>query len=366
MTVLHCIDRLGLGGKERRAVELLKGLASRKNVKCELALMSDEIFYTAINDIDIKIHKLKRKTKRDPSIFIKLYQLCNEVKPDIIHTWESMNSIYAVPVAKLLGIKLVNGMITTAPRRLKPFGKAWLRSKLTFPFSDVILSNSSAGLKSYNAPTGKSFYIHNGFDLSRLKKLEASKIIKKRFNIKTSKVVGMVASFTNRKDYHSYIQAAAQVIENRKDVTFLAIGEGPTFETIKANLPSNCNGKIKVIDKQQNIESIINIFDIGVLTTNGAIHGEGISNSIMEYMALAKPVIATDSGGTNEIVIDNKTGFIVKPSDVKNLVERIDFLIENEDKAKSMGVAGKERVVKDFSLETMTDKCIELYEKCLN
>ena len=65
------------------------------------------------------------------------------------------------------------------------------------------------------------------------------------------------------------------------------------------------------------IESLISAMDICVLST----FTEGISNSILEYMALEKPVIATAGGGTNEIVIDNKTGFLIKQSNPEELAE---------------------------------------------
>ena len=65
----------------------------------------------------------------------------------------------------------------------------------------------------------------------------------------------------------------------------------------KKNILHEYSNKFIFLTKQDDIESIINIFDIGILAT----FTEGISNSIIEYMALAKPVIATDGGGTSEI-----------------------------------------------------------------
>ena len=356
--VIHFTDSLRAGGKERQIDELLKGLSTYKEIVCELAIMSKDIHYDAVNNLDIKIHYLIRKSKKDPRILVKLYKICKVFKPDIIHTWDSMTSVYAVPIAKLLDVKLVNGMIRNAPEILKFFSKNYVRSKLTFPFSDVIVSNSYAGLRAYNVILREAVCIHNGFDHSRIENVRDKKSIKAIFMINTDKVVGMVASFSSTKDYETHISAAQMVLHKRNDVTFLAVGDGPNLERCKKLVNPQFKNKIKFIGKQQNVESIINVFDIGVLST----HGEGISNSIMEYMALGKPVVATYGGGTCELVLDGETGFLVPPCNSKMLAERIRQLLDDKKLSDKMGMAGKQRIKTGFSLEKMSNSFYDLYQ----
>ena len=360
MKILHFIDTLRAGGKERQLVELLKGLSAYKEIVCELALMSKDIHYDDVNNLDIKKHYLIRKNKKDPRILAKLYKLCKEFKPDIIHSWGSMTSVYAVPVAKMLGIKLINGMIRDSAQ-LKLFGKAHVRSKITFPFSDVILANSNAGLKAYNAPVHKSVCIYNGFDFNRIEMLNDKKDIRRKFHIDTEKVVGMVATFSDYKDYETYISAAKMILQKRNNVTFLAIGGGENLEKCKKMAEGGFRNKIIFPGKQEDVESIINIFDVGVLST----HGEGISNSIMEYMALGKPVVATNGGGTSEIVVDKQTGFLVPSGSPDILANKVEYLLEHLETAKQMGNASRKRLSEVFSLDIMTKKFVELYEVVL-
>ena len=357
--VLHFTDSLRAGGKERQLVELLKGLSAYKEIVCELAIMSKVIQYNAVNNLDIKKHYLIRKNKKDPRILVKLYKLCKEFKPDIIHTWDSMTSVYAVPVAKMLGIKLINGMIRGAPR-LGLFGKEYIRSKITFPFSEVIVGNSNAGLKAYNAPVNKSVCIYNGFDFMRIKNIVDSQIVKNKFNIRTKHVIGMVANFTQEKDYETYITAAAFILLKRDDVTFWAIGEGENMKNYEMLIRKKNEDKVIISGRQQRIESIVNSFSIGVLAT---VYAEGISNSIMEYMALGRPVVATNSGGTKEIVLDGITGFLVPPGDSKRMAERIEQLLEDSKLSVKMGEEGRKRIRKEFSLEKMTNSYIDLYNR---
>jgi len=365
MKILHLSISLGSGGKERQIVELLKGLSAYDHIHCDLAVMTDNIHYDAVNELRCNIHKLIRQNKKDPMLFLKLYNLCRRIQPDIIHTWDSITSIYALPSAKLLGIPLINGMIRWAPLKLKLFSKASIRSKITFLFSNVIVANSYAGLRSFGSPSHKSVCIYNGFDINRIKNLKNSDLIKKKYGITTDNIVGMVGEFADRKDYFTFLAAAQMILQERDDTTFLTIGTGENIENCKQLVSLQFRNKIKFLGLQKDVESIENIFNIGVLVSN-PVYGEGISNAIMEYMALGKPVVATDSGGTNELVLDGQTGFIVKPYDEKDIYHRINILLDDKALCHKMGKAAKERIYHAFSLEKMTEGYIKLYEETIS
>ncbi|MCF6296596.1 MAG: glycosyltransferase [Flavobacteriaceae bacterium] len=90
---------------------------------------------------------------------------------------------------------------------------------------------------------------------------------------------------------------------------------------------------------------------------------EGISNAIIEYMVFEKPVIASDGGGTNELVIDGNNGFLVEQQNIEQLVEKIEYLLENPKIASEMGKKGRIRIEKHFSIDTMIKQTVKLYEK---
>ena len=166
MKILLFIESLRSGGKERRLVELIKGLQKYPDIECELVLTKKEIHYSDIFNTGIKFHYIIRKNlKKDPRLFLLFYKIAKKFKPDIIHVWGNMVAIYAIPAKVLLGIPMINNQITVAP--LKVSGGLFSHH-ITFPFSDRILANSYAGLKSYNAPKVKSSVIYNGFDFNRI------------------------------------------------------------------------------------------------------------------------------------------------------------------------------------------------------
>ena len=365
MKILIVTDSFHTGGKERRLIELLKGLVSR-GVHCELIALSDVVQYRDLYSLDINIHFLKRKYKKDISIFGKLSKIVREVQPDIIQSWSSMASIYLIPALIRNEAKFVNAIIADAPKNINFTNPIYLKKKLTFPFSDAVVANSYAGLRSYGAPTSKSVAIHNGFDMNRISTLDSLEEVKAKFNISTSHIVGMVGKFEDRKDYYTFINAAKKVVAERSDVSFLAIGDGKNYDQVVSSVDKSLRNRIIFTGRQSGVESIINAFTIGVLTSNDKIHGEGISNAILEYMVLGKPVIASRGGGTTEIVVDKETGFVIDPFDPRALAEQIHYLLDHEQERQKMGKLGAKRITEEFSLEKMTNSYIDLYERLIS
>ncbi|HQK68842.1 MAG TPA: glycosyltransferase family 4 protein [Bacteroidales bacterium] len=369
MRILFFIDSLTAGGKERRLVQLMKALHQVPGVEFRLALMSKEIHYTDVFELNIEYYFILRKTKKDTSIFRKFYSLCKKYRPDIVHCWDSMTNMYAIPACKILNIKLVNGMIVDSPQRWKFFNKHWLRGRILFPFSDVIVGNSYSGLEAYHAPRNKSICIYNGVDLNRFNNLKHPDLVREEiFEGRSSDlfIVGMVAAFEDRKDYKTLIESAIILTSIIEKIRFLLVGDGTRFDDIKSLVPDMLLKKIILLGKRSDVESIINTFNIGVLLTNSKVHGEGISNSIIEYMALKKPVIATRGGGTNEIIFENKNGYLIDSACSDQLNEKIRCLFENQELCDRLGNEGRKMVRSKFDIKVMTDRFLEIYSGLVN
>jgi len=362
--ILYFIDGLIAGGKQRRLVELMKGVKLKSNIEFEIIVMSSEIHYNQVIDLGIKIHYLVRSTKNDFSVFRKFYKICKNYQPDIVHCWDSLTAAIAVPSCKILHIKLVNGLVVDTPVNQTIFDKFWLRARLTFLFSNIVIGNSNAGLKAYKAPVSRSLCIYNGMDLSRFNNLKEPALIRKEIfgeDLCGIIVIGMVAAFEERKDYETLIKAAKKLIPSETKIRFVLVGNGPTFEKIRSEVSGSLSDKIIFLGKRSDVESIVNIFDIGVLLTNTKVHGEGISNSVIEYMALSKPVIATRGGGTNEVVIDEKNGYLIDPDNEDQLIDKIRILLADKTRMDHFGERGGNMAREKFDLKIMTNHYLEMY-----
>ncbi len=82
----------------------------------------------------------------------------------------------------------------------------------------------------------------------------------------------------------------------------------------------------------------------------------------MEYMALNRPVVATDGGGTRELVVDGETGFLVPPANSDAVAATIEYLLDNPTIARRMGETGEARLRRDFSITRMVEETIGLYK----
>ncbi|MEO8720425.1 MAG: glycosyltransferase family 4 protein [Ginsengibacter sp.] len=368
MKILFFIDSLQAGGKERRLTELMKELKKDSPIEFELVVMNREIYYKQVLDLKIRIHYLIRKTKKDLSIFRQFYAIGKSFRPDIIHCWDSMTAIYAIPTCKLLNIKLVNGLVVDTPVK-GIHNKYRSRAKLTFPFSNLIIGNSKAGLSAYNAPAGKSACVYNGMDLNRFENLEDPlSVLKKIFKNEYQGlfIVGMVAAFEDRKDYRTLIKTAIRMVKEHENIRFIMVGDGSNLNEIKKTIPLLLTDKIIFLGKRSDVESIVNVFDVGILLTNSKVHGEGISNSLIEYLALGKAAIATRGGGTDEVIVDNENGYLIDPENEDQLVNKIEIIMQNQELKKRLGDFGYKFAREKFDLKIMSDNYITIYKTLIN
>ncbi|MFT7604441.1 MAG: glycosyltransferase involved in cell wall biosynthesis, partial [Saprospiraceae bacterium] len=264
MKVVMLIDSLVRGGRERRLIELLKAFSRLDPIEIALVIFSKKVEYPEVLDMGIPIYYLERNPPKDPRVFVRLYQICKKEQPDILHCWGWMPAVYALPTAKLLGIKLLNASISDAAAGMNFLDTRYFRARITFPFSDMIVGNSNAGLQAYRAPASKSYCVFNGFDFQRIEKLKSREEVKQALHIPKGKVVGMVAGFFDRKDYDTYIEAAGAILEQRQDVCFLGIGDGAKFQYYKDKIPQHLRERVLFPGQRKDIESVVNTFDIGV------------------------------------------------------------------------------------------------------
>lgn len=365
MKILMLVDSMGRGGTERRLTELLKVLTCHHDFDVELVVFSDRIKFQELYQLNLKIHIFKRRTKKDLKPSRQLFLLCQKIQPDIIHSWGSMASVFSIPIKIWNKTTLINSIIVDAPHRMTFLDDRFVRMKLTAPFSDIILANSYAGLNAYSAPKQKSQVIYNGYDFKRLEVMTPVKEVKQKWNVSDKKIIGMVGAFEPRKDYKTLIRLANRMLSEREDLAFVAVGGGSMLESLRSQVDAAHRDRFIFTGTTSQVEDIIQIFDVGVLISNSAVHGEGISNAIMEYMAQKKPVIANNNGGNSEIIEHGKTGFILHEQDEQSWINKLNFLLDEPTEAMKMGQLGHERIVDKFHIDKMVNSFIDLYRNII-
>jgi glycosyltransferase involved in cell wall biosynthesis len=356
--IVFFIGSLRSGGKERRLVELLTYLQDNNNFQLYVIVTNDDIHYSSFKKLNVSYIVMKKAFKKfDFTVIYKFYKLCKSIKPDIINTWGTMQTFYAIPTVLRFKIRLINSQITSAPPGTS---KINIYNHINFKYSDVILSNSKAGLISFNPPPEKSKVIYNGLNLARFENLIPPEEIRSRLSITKPYLVVMTASFTANKNYNLFFKIAKYICAKRDDVTFIAVGRFGDDLYMKSFQISEESTSIIMTGEIDYVESVVNACHVGVLFSP---NGEGISNAILEYMALGKPVIANDAGGTNELITNNENGYLIKEETVEEIADLINKLLNNKELRVRLGESNIKKIEQNFTLDRMGKAFIEVYNE---
>lgn len=353
-------DHLRGGGKERRMVELMKYLTEQQSSYEFLIIMmdgkdEDDIAYKYILDCHIPIIYLGGMPRI--SQMKKMYSICKKESIDLIHFWAPViYGYFLTPIRCLLPVPIISSSITSA--RKQGGNKFWL-CKPSYLLFDKILSNSYQALKINEVPKKKAICIYNGFDPSRSVIKTPAEEIRKRYNIQTRYIVSMAGEYSFRKDYPLFVRAASKVLEQQPDVTFIAMGSGDSTP-YKTLVPNQHKDRIRFVGRVTDVESVYNASDVVVLATTV----EGVSNAIMEGMALGKPIVSTKGPfvGTEEVVEEGRSGFLTEFHDDKSFADYIIKLLSDEDLRKQMGERGKQIVKEKFSIQQMINGFSKVYD----
>lgn len=179
------------------------------------------------------------------------------------------------------------------------------------------------------------------------------------------RLVGMVARVSPQKDYFTLASAAAEVLEKYPDTRFLIVGDNSLVDLNRRHY-AEVEQKLKELGiddrfiftgHRTDVPRFIAAMDICVLCT----HREGFPLSILEVMAMRKPVIATAVGGIPEIVKPEITGYLHQHGNSKELAGAIMSLIEDPEKTKRLGLTACEHVEMNYSRQSFADEMSKAY-----
>jgi glycosyltransferase involved in cell wall biosynthesis len=152
--------------------------------------------------------------------------------------------------------------------------------------------------------------------------------------------IGFVGRLVEGKGLDIFLKAAAKVVEQKVDARFIIVGSGPLEENLKI-MTANFGLSQNVIFTgwRSDVLRMISCFDVLIQATTN--FPESFGNTIIEAMAVNKPVIASKVSGPDEIVLDGETGFLVEPGNVEQLVEKIFVILEDKKLAEELGKNGR-------------------------
>jgi glycosyltransferase involved in cell wall biosynthesis len=303
----------------------------------------------------------------------KLFKILRNEKYDVVHTHNAKAGLIGRIAAKLAGTPLI--IHTTHGL---PFfeGQSKLKNifykvieKIGLMFCDYFGSQNEEDLNIIKKLTKKNkiFYEGNGIDKYKMDYIYNSiseqeiKDLKKDLKISDENVIMLMgARFEKVKNHDLLLKALAQLKNNQiKNFVCILLGQGELEIHIKSMVKElQLENNIIYLGYKEDIYKYIKMADIAILTS----FKEGIPRILMESMYFEKPVVATDVLGTRELVINNVTGLLSKPTDCLKLEKNIKKLILDSSLRKRMGIDGKNRIIDKFTEQLVVERLDCIYK----
>jgi glycosyltransferase involved in cell wall biosynthesis len=172
-------------------------------------------------------------------------------------------------------------------------------------------------------------------------------------------VVGNVAALTGHKDHATLLDAAAIVLRRRPDARFVIVGEGPRRRELEARArEGGLEGRVVFAGFRTDVDRLLPAFDLFCLSSRL----EGLGTSLLDAMAFGLPIVATAAGGIPEAVEDGVTGLVVPVRDPGALAHGLLGLLEDPERRRRLGDAGRRRFRDRFTADRMVEETLRVYE----
>ena len=371
LRILYVIENLYFGGGERAFAQIINSLDKNK-YKIYVACLSGGLFAEKVKD-SATILPLSLRNRFAPLVIYQLAKIMKEKNIEIVHSQGARADFFARIASK---IAKVLATISTNPMPVERFNVGWLskviynildRFSERFVYRFIVVSEALKHrlIEKHKISPQKIVRIYNGIEVEEYNaKLESVCKIRNEFNISPeARLVGTIGRLVLEKGLTYFMQAIRDIVEGdlyiANKVKFLIVGEGYLKRELES-LARKLDIKKNVIFTgfRKDIKAILQ--DLDILVLSSILEGHPII--LLEAMAMAKPIVATNIEGMNEIVIDGVTGMLVPPKDSHALAQAIVCLLKDNKKAQEMGQAARLIAEEKFSLSDKIEQYRQLYE----
>ena len=302
----------------------------------------------------VAIQVMKQGDWRD---FGKLRRFLRDKQTDVMHVHWSTDVI--VPGFAALSERIpVRIMSRHMPYPFKTRFGAMLYSRLLYTCLVPVSHSVRETLLRCGVRPDRIEVVHHGTDVEAFARTTIPvQEARRQIGLPENCIAVGIAGRISPEKGHAVLLEAARLIGDRYPIRIVIIGNGPEEAKIKEQAEA-LGSQVIFTGFRDDIHNALSAMDIVVVPSTW---DEPCSAVVQQGMALGKPVIGTQTGGTPEMVLDGETGLLVPPSDASALAEAVSRLAGDAFLRKRMGAAGRERVEDFFSLRVMTDKIEALY-----
>jgi len=380
LKVLQVIPKLGYGGAETGCYDLAHYL-SENNCFSYLVTSSGELL-KYVNKKKVKVIRLPVHSKNPilillNSIFLTFIILFFNIS--IVHARSrapAWSCFLASKITKRKFVTTFHGTYNFKNPIKKFYNSVMVRSDLIIAGSNFVFNHINQNYSKYLNVKKKFLVIFRGinidyFDTSTTIESEEDKLFKE-WKLKVGrKIILLPGRLTSWKGQEVFIEALNKVNIELGHQTFYAIilGSDQGRNLYKKKLLRlidryRLNDQVRFIDHCKNMPLAYKISDFVV---SASIEPEAFGRVSVEAQSMQKPILASNIGGSNETIINDKTGFLFKSADSDSLSKKIiEIFSLDESTLKFMGIEGRKNVIKKFNIEKMCFSTYSEYKKLLN
>ena len=378
--ILQVIPKLGYGGAETGCFDLAHYLHEH-NCKSYIVTSGGPLL-KYINKKKVKILRLPVQSKNPilillNSILLTLIILFLNV--DIVHARSRAPAWSCLIATKLTRRKFVttfHGTYNFKSDLKKWYNSVMVRSDLIIAGSNFIFSHIKENYSKYLSNKKKFLVIFRGIntDYFNPKKIKESdkNLLKKKWNITDEKkIILLPGRLTEWKGQEMFIEAISLLKKNLSEIEFIAVilGSDQGRKIYKKKLirlveQHRLSGNIIFID---HLELMPIAYEISNVIVSSSIEPEAFGRVSVEAQSMEKPIVASNIGGSNETIINDKTGFLFKAGDSKNLSEKLKEVLNlSELTLNGIGAEGRKNIIAKFNVEKMCNTTYSEYKKLIN
>ena len=359
--ILHIIPTLVQGGAEKQLAMLASGLPRDRYDVRVCALTSSGTYQPFLESMKIPVQTIGKSRKFDPIAYFHLRQHVQELRPEIVHTWIFAANCYGRQAALSCGVKI----IVAGERCVDRWKTRWqLAIDRYFAHRTSAIVVPSTGVRDFyvhqKLPANKFHVIPNGISTKDSGSISGRDELLDEFGLPhNSRLIGIVGRLWPQKRIKDAIWAGELISAVRDDTHLLIIGDGPQRWRLERFCEQvHVSNRIHFLGHRSDVLRLLPHFDCLWLTSEY----EGMPNSIMEAMAAAVPVVATNIPGNRDLVIATETGHLVPVGDRAGFARVTHQLLDDNVRREKLGAAGRRRVIEHFSDEQMIQRYDSFYQ----
>ncbi len=365
--IAYVIKSMEMGGSQTHLVQTLT-LLDRARFEPSLYCLSGEgALLERVCQLDVPVYSPSAgRAFRGvdlPARVLTLTTALRQHAPHIVHTYLLRANLVGSISARLAGVPKV-----IVSKRGCHWRKGFelISARIGNSLSNRIMVNAEAVREFVHENEGCALrdmaVIPSGVDTDRFAPLTGSGF-KQRLGLpEQRRIVGIVTRMRVRKGVEEFIRAMGQVRHTYPDAHGVIVGEvelDADLQRLVAEL--DLGEHLTLLGRRSDMPEVYSAFEIFVLSS----HDEGMSNAILEAMSMQKPVVATEVGGTGEVVRPGESGWLVPPKDPHSLAVAIAEALADPQRARGMGEVGRCIVVERFSARSMVTSMERLYLELL-